>query len=37
MDAFTFLLESLDDTACLGTLLAGRMQNAPQVLSLIHI
>ena len=26
MDAFTFLLESLDDTACLGTLLAGMMR-----------
>ena len=35
MDAFTFLLESLDDTACLGTLLAGMMQNAPQVRALL--
>ena len=30
MDAFTFVLKSLDDTARLGTLLAGMMQNAPR-------
>ena len=35
MDAFTFVLESLDDTARLGTLLAGMMQNAPQVRALL--
>ena len=35
MDAFTFLLESLDDTACLGTLLADMMQSAPQVRALL--
>ncbi|WP_303951474.1 tRNA (adenosine(37)-N6)-threonylcarbamoyltransferase complex ATPase subunit type 1 TsaE [Desulfovibrio piger] len=35
MDAFTFLLESLDDTACLGTLLADMMQSTPQVRALL--
>ena len=37
MDAFTFVLESLDDTARLGTLLAGMMQNAPQVRQLAQL
>ena len=35
MDAFTFVLKSLDDTTRLGTLLAGMMQNAPQVRALL--
>lgn len=35
MDAFTFLLGSLDDTACLGRLLAGCLQHRPQVRALL--
>ena len=35
LDVFTFLLESLDDTACLGTLLADMMQSTPQVRALL--